>query len=419
MNKNDVKYFYLDNGLRVILLRNPSAPFIVVNSVFHAGSKNENEFHTGISHMLEHLMFTSLQGLPSGEFDRILSNYGGESNASTTCDFTSYIITVPSSALELALWLDSKKYLGFSVSNKDFDIQKSVVLEEKKQIKDNLPYGRAEDFSSKFLFPDNGYKWSIIGEDKDIENMKLQDVEKFYYNYYSPSNAILTLVGDFQYFEALHLIKKYYSHLESRIAPKYVHLSSGRVNSGIYSFEENAFLEGFFMFFRVPGLNNKIWKIFKLLEKLFYPGESSVLFKELFLEREIVNELNVYYSGMEYEGVFHINCILNETYNSLDAENKINETIDAFCKGHFCVSDIKKAVNCLLTEYYLKLRSNFFLAEYLPAAHLLMGDYKLIFEGYEDLGNLSVEEIAITASSFFKDDYKVILNFKPAGVTQV
>ena len=124
-------------------------PIVALNTTFHTGSKDEDNDKTGMAHLLEHLMFEGSPNVPRGQFDEILTKNGGDSNAYTTRDSTSYFISVPSNHIETAMWLDSDRIFGFGITEESLEIQKDVILEEKLLYVDNSPYGSLEEVSSK------------------------------------------------------------------------------------------------------------------------------------------------------------------------------------------------------------------------------------------------------------------------------
>jgi predicted Zn-dependent peptidase len=205
----------LKNGIRLVMSRKPEIPNVIINSSFHVGSKDEMPTKTGISHLLEHLMFSGSANIPDGKFDEILHANGGESNAFTTQDYTSYYLSIPSSKLELGMWLDSDRYAEFPVNDEGLEIQRKVVMEEKLQVQDNTPFGSLEYESAIRLFSKSGYRWQIIGDDKHIAGFTLEDVREYYNKYYNPNNMVLAITGDIDYEETVKSAEKYYGDIKS------------------------------------------------------------------------------------------------------------------------------------------------------------------------------------------------------------
>ena len=197
--------YRLNNGLRVVLNEDHSAPLVAVNLWYHVGSKNETPGHTGFAHLFEHLMFEGSQHYDRGYFQP-LQGAGASLNGSTNADRTNYWEVVPTGALELALWMESDR-MGFllpAVTDAKFTNQRDVVLNERRQNYENRPYGLASMAMLAALFPaDHPYHWATIGEIADLHATQLDEVQAFFARYYHPANASLTLAGDFDSHDAL------------------------------------------------------------------------------------------------------------------------------------------------------------------------------------------------------------------------
>ena len=129
----------LPNGLRVLVHEDRSTPLAAVNITYYVGSRDENADKTGFAHLFEHLMFSGSKNIP--DFDDPLQRAGGENNAYTTNDYTTFYEIVPSGNLEVALWLESDRMLALNISKKSLDVQRKVVVEEFKETCLNEPYG--------------------------------------------------------------------------------------------------------------------------------------------------------------------------------------------------------------------------------------------------------------------------------------
>ena len=191
--------FTLPNGLRVVLHEDHSVPIVTVNVWYRVGSGREQPGRTGFAHLFEHLMFEGSKHVREGEFDLLLEGVGGQNNGSTNPDRTNYYITVPSNALDLALFLESDRmgYLLDAVSRESLDIQRDVVKNERRQFVDNRPYGMASIVLDEMLFPEgHPYHWPTIGYMEDLSAATYEDVRAFFRQYYGPNNATLVVAGD-------------------------------------------------------------------------------------------------------------------------------------------------------------------------------------------------------------------------------
>jgi len=206
----------LPNGLKVILAPDRTVPQVAVNIYYHVGSKNEIPGRTGFAHLFEHVMFTGSGHVPYGLHDRLTSGVGGTNNGTTNNDRTNYYEVVPSNYLESALWLESDR-MGFLLDKLDeakFAAQRDIVQNERRQGVDNQPYGRSFELLDFAMIPSSHpYSWPVVGYMTDLKAATVGDVKGFFRQYYAPSNATMSIVGDFSPAEARTLVRKYFGDL--------------------------------------------------------------------------------------------------------------------------------------------------------------------------------------------------------------
>lgn len=205
--------FTLPNGLNVILHEDHRVPMVAVNLWYFVGSANERPGRTGFAHLFEHLLFEGSGHVKEGEFDTLLEAAGGSNNGSTNNDRTNYYETLPSSSLEVALFLESDRmgYLLDSMTPSVVDGQREVVKNERRQSYENRPYGMASIRLGELLYPeDHPYHWPTIGYMPDLNAASYQDVVDFYKKYYVPNNASLVIAGDIDPVETRRLVEKWF-----------------------------------------------------------------------------------------------------------------------------------------------------------------------------------------------------------------
>jgi predicted Zn-dependent peptidase len=207
----------LENGLRVVVSPDHGVPNVTVNLWVGVGSRHEPAGRTGFAHLFEHLMFQGSRGVRSGEHFEALMAVGGRLNATTWFDRTTYFETVPSGAVELALWLEGDRHghLLEAVTQENLDNQRDVVKEEKRQRYDNQPYGTALIDVYAAVFPEgHPYHHPTIGSMEDLDAASLADVHEFFTSYYGPDNTVLTLCGDLDAEEGFTLAERHLGWLE-------------------------------------------------------------------------------------------------------------------------------------------------------------------------------------------------------------
>ena len=214
-----VQSHILSNGLKVLTFENHSLPVVSMYTLYKVGSRNERPGITGISHLLEHMMFNGSKKFGPKEFDRILESGGGHSNAYTSRDLTVYYEDFASNLLETVIELDSDRMGWLNLSEELLSSESDVVKEERRMRTDNSVQGRLEEELYSASFQCHPYRWPIIGWMSDIENISVKDCKEYYKRYYAPNNAILVLAGDFQSNDALKMIEKHYGIIPAGSSP--------------------------------------------------------------------------------------------------------------------------------------------------------------------------------------------------------
>src|SRR3954468_10069158 len=201
--------FVLNNGLRLIVHEDHSTPMAVVNVMYDVGSRDEDPNRTGFAHLFEHLMFGGSVNIP--EYDGPLQLAGGDNNAFTNNDITNYYLTIPANNIETGFWLESDRMLSLAFSDKSLEVQRNVVIEEFKQRYLNQPYGDVWLLLRPLAYKVHPYQWATIGKEvSHIENASLEDVKNFFFRYYCPDNAIMTVAGNVKTDEVITLAEEWF-----------------------------------------------------------------------------------------------------------------------------------------------------------------------------------------------------------------
>jgi len=209
----------LDNGLRVVVSEDRTAPAVAVNLWYDVGSRHEPAGQTGFAHLFEHLMFEGSVNVAKTEHMKLIQGSGGSLNATTNPDRTNYFETVPAEHLELALWLEADRMGGLvpALTQETLDNQRDVVKNERRQRYENVPYGDAWLRLLPLLYPPgHPYHHATIGSMADLNAADLATFQAFHQTYYAPNNAVLTVVGDATASDVFALADKYFGALPAR-----------------------------------------------------------------------------------------------------------------------------------------------------------------------------------------------------------
>ena len=206
-----IEEYYLDNGLKVILLEDKRGPAVVSSTWYKVGSSYEYEGITGISHLLEHMMFKGTTKYKPGEFSRIIKNLGGSENAFTGRDFTGYYQKVHKDHLEECIKMESDRMVNLLLKPNELKTELEVVKEERRLRTEDNPIALAFEEILLQSFGYNGYGIPIVGTNHDLNKLTVSDVQSWYQRFYTPKNAILIIAGNFDRQKTKHWIEKYYS----------------------------------------------------------------------------------------------------------------------------------------------------------------------------------------------------------------
>src|SRR6187401_972387 len=215
----DIPYqkFVLDNGLTLIVNEDHKAPVVAVNVWYHVGSKDERPGRTGFAHLFEHLMFNGSENYKDDWFKVMEAAGATKLNGTTWLDRTNYFQNVPTSALDLTLWMESDRmgHLLGAIDQKVLDEQRGVVQNEKRQGQ-NRPYGKVSELITTSTYPaGHPYSWETIGSMEDLNAASLDDVKEWFRTYYGAANATLVVAGDITVAEAKAKVEKYFGDIPS------------------------------------------------------------------------------------------------------------------------------------------------------------------------------------------------------------
>jgi len=313
----------LKNGLTVLIHKDPGSPMAAFNMLYHVGAKDEHPDRTGLAHLFEHLMFGGSEN--AAKFDEHLEAAGGQSNAFTSNDLTNYYISIPVQNLETAFWLESDRLHSPSLNSENIRIQKSVVIEEYNQRNVNQPYGDIWSLLRPLVYKTHPYRWPVIGMDmRHIEEAGDDEIRSFFNTHYSPANAVLCVAGDVDPETVIPLSEKWFGDIRRpynyvRNLPKEANQHSARY----LEVERNVPQDALYMNFPAPGRLDESFYASDLLSDIISGGESSRIYRELVIEKEIFTEFDAFSSGDIENGMFILTGKLNPGISFSAAEDEV------------------------------------------------------------------------------------------------
>lgn len=343
--------FVLDNGLTLIVHEDHKAPIVAVNIWYHVGSKNEKEGKTGFAHLFEHLMFNGSENL-EGEYFEVMEKIGAtDLNGTTNTDRTNYFENVPTSAIDVALWMESDRmgHLLGAVKQEVLDEQRGVVQNEKRQGEDQ-PYGKVWELITHSTFPKgHPYSWSVIGSMEDLNAASLEDVHEWFKSYYGPSNAVLVIAGDIDPQTALTKVKKYFGDIPPG-PPIAKHQTWIPKMTGTHRqvMQDRVPQSRIYKVWNVPQWGTKESDHLNLLSSILASGKTSRLYKRLVYDEQVATNVASYVDDMEISGQFYIDVTAKPGQDLSKIEKAIDEELASLLK----IGPTEKEMQRVKTQYF-------------------------------------------------------------------
>jgi zinc protease len=282
----DIPYtrYVLDNGLTLIVHEDHKAPVVAVNIWYHVGSKDERPGRTGFAHLFEHLMFNGSENYRDDYFKAMEAAGATKLNGTTWFDRTNYFQNVPTSALDMTLWMESDRmgHLLGAIDQKVLDEQRGVVQNEKRQGQ-NRPYGKVGELIQLSTYPTgHPYSWEPIGSMEDLNAASLEDVKEWFRTYYGAANAVLVVAGDVTPAEAKAKVEKYFGDIPSGPVIKrqedWIAKMSGERRAML---QDNVPQARIYKVWNIPGYKNRDFTLVDMAGDLLAGGKNSRLYKRL------------------------------------------------------------------------------------------------------------------------------------------
>jgi zinc protease len=405
----------LDNGLHVILHQDNSTPIVVVSIMYHVGAKNEDTSRTGFAHFFEHLLFEGSKNIQRGQFDKLVTNAGGDNNANTSNDRTFYYETLPSNQLELGLYLESERLLHANIDPIGVETQREVVKEEKRQRYDNQPYGTFLLEILKHSYDVHPYKWAPIGSLDHLNAASLEEFIEFYNTFYVPENATLVLAGDFETKETMELVKKYFNEIPKggKIIPRPTAVEPVKTKEVRNTIYDNIQLPALISAYHIPAQGTKDAYALEMLSTLLSGGESSRLNKTIVDEQELAVATGSFTFSMEHPGLYIVYGISSLGVDVKDLEAAIDAQFDLVKKNLISDQEFQKIRNQKENDFILSNATLEGIADNLATYHTFYKNAGLINTELDKYMAVTKEDLLRVANQYLTKENRVVLHYLP------
>jgi zinc protease len=397
----------LDNGLRVLLLEDHRSPIVTVQTWYRVGSRNEARGATGIAHFLEHLMFRGTARYGPGEFARLVERNGGQDNAFTSQDVTSYYVNLAADRLDLVLDLEADRMHNLLLDAKIITSEREVVIEERRTRTEDDPGGALGEEVSAIAFRAHPYGQPIIGWPTDLTRITPEEIRAFYRTYYVPNNALLVVVGDFKAAEVLGKVRATFGPVpRGPEPPPVLAVEPAQSSERRLTVRRPAELPIVYLGYPVPNQKSPDAAALELLSVILSGGRTSRLYRDLVHERQLALE-----AGGDY------------SYFSLDPNlfwfwatplpGQTAETLEKELLGHMERLKREPVSDLELTRAKNQIESAFVFQEdsihrraSLLARFELIGGYARRDDYLASIRAVSAADLQRVAAAYFQDDKK-------------
>ena len=325
--------FVLGNGLTLIVHEDHKAPIVAVNVWYHVGSKNEHPGKTGFAHLFEHLMFGGSEHFHGRYIDSMERIGATDLNGTTNEDRTNYFETVPVSALDYTLWMESDRmgYMVNAIDQKTLDLQRGVVQNEKRQ-DENEPYALAEELMQQDTYPSgHPYSWNTLGSMEDLTAASLNDVKEWFKTFYGPSNAVLVVAGDVDPQTVRKKVETYFGEI-----PPGPPVSRQRVwiakMTGAHRavYQDRVAEPRVYKVWNIPEFGSEDGDYLDMVSDALSNGRTSRLYKRLVYDDQVATDVSAYLNPREIGGQFVVQATARPGVELARVEKAINEEMARF-----------------------------------------------------------------------------------------
>lgn len=390
----------LSNGLKVILLENHKAPVATFQVWYRAGSRNEPWGKTGMSHMLEHMMFKGTKAVSGDAFAALIAENGGDDNAFTSHDFTAYFENISSDRLKIPIRLESDRMRNLRLVEKEFETERKVVLEERRMRTEDDPQSFLGEQVNATAFQTSPYHWPVIGWDQDLAALALDDLRAYYNANYNPANAFIVVAGDIKTEKILPVIERSFGRIKKGTVPNQKKaIDPPQTGERRIQVNRVAELPYLVMAYHVPNISHPDSYALDVLETLLSSGKSSRLYTNL-VEQQIALSVDADNSLLSRDpNLFSVSAQPMPHVDLAALENALERELGRIREGLVDQRELQKARNQLEAGFVFGQESLFYQAMLL-AQFEIAGDWRKIDEYIPSIRRVTPEDIRRVAKEY-------------------
>ena len=412
----DVKTATLDNGLKILIEEDHNIPNVAMYFFYRIGSRNERPGITGISHFFEHMMFNGAKKYGPKQFDREMEKAGGNNNASTGNDLTTYTDWFPSSALELMMDMESDRMRDLAFDPKMIASERGVVYSERRSSVDNNNFGILREQLDAAAIIAHPYHWPVIGWPSDIESWTMDDLKSYFRIGYAPNNCTMVVVGDVTSARVIALAKKYIEPIPRHDPPPPIRTKEPeQLGERRVVVRKAAQLPIQMIAYHVPETRHPDSMPLDIAAVLLTRGQSSRLYRRMVDEEPLALSVNAGKRNSLDPALMVFTIQPRSGVDPARTEKVLYEELERL--GNTPVSDreLQKAKNQLLTAHYRSLKTIAGRASLLGQYEIFYGDYARLFSVDKDVEAVTAADVQRVARKYFTEKNRTVATLIPEG----
>jgi len=399
----------LPNGLKVLLKEEHKAPVVTFQIWYKVGSRNEALGKTGMSHLLEHMMFKGAKKYGPKQFSQMVQKNGGNDNAFTSKDYTAYFENFASDRIEISLDLESDRMQGLLLDPREFLSEQKVVKEERRMRYEDDPTSTMVEQMMATAFMAHPYQWPTIGWMADIGNIARDDLFNHYKTYYAPNNATIVAVGDFETKKLLPLIEKYFGAIpRGPEVPTVGAVEPKQLGERRIIVKKEAELPAVFAGYKTPNLKHPDSYALDVLQGILSSGKSSRLYASLVYEKQLA-----LYAGGEYDNItndpdlFYVYAGVMPGKTTDEVEKALYAEIEKLKSEPVTDEELQKAKNQIEAGFIMGQDSVFFQAMLL-GQHETVASWKMLEKYLAGIRAVAKDDIKRVGKEYFSEDNRTV-----------
>ncbi|MEY3761327.1 MAG: hypothetical protein RIR39_2818 [Pseudomonadota bacterium] len=412
----------LVNGLKVLVKEDHRSPVAVSQVWYKVGSSYEPGGITGVSHMLEHMMFKGTDKHPAGEFSRIISENGGDENAFTGQDYTAYFQTMEASRLAVSFELEADRMRNLHLLPEELKKELQVVTEERRMRTDDNPQAKMQEQFMSMAYSNSPYKHPVIGWPADIANYTVEDLQAWYQRWYAPNNATLVVVGDVQPQAVFDLAEKYFSALKpSDIKPLKPQTEIEQLGVRKMTVKVPAKLPSLVMGYKVPVLKTaeNEWEAYALevLAGVLDGGSSARLSSALVRGKQIAVSAGAGYGlTSRMSDLFELEATPAEGKTVDQLEVALKDEIKKLQQNLISTEELQRIKAQVLASDIYQKDSNFYQAMEIGTLETVGLGWQKADEYVSKINQVTAEQVRDVAKKYLIDNHLSIAYLEPQTI---